>query len=86
MHDADLLPGWIFCAHVAGVAEAGFFDDGEGVEVGADEKARAGAVFKDGYDSVGLAAIGIFADVFGDGVAGFAGSSSKAFSIGWARG
>ena len=56
----------------AGVGNAGLFDDGERVEVGADEQRGAGAVLEDGDDSIGLAAVGIFADVFGDGVAGFA--------------
>ena len=72
MHDTNVLTGWIFCPHVAGVAEAGLFDDRERIEIGSDEEARAGAVFKDCHDAVGLAAIGVFADVFGDGVAGFA--------------
>jgi hypothetical protein len=33
---------------------------------------RAGAVFKDGDDASGPCAIGVFADVLGYGVAGFA--------------
>ena len=57
---------------VRGVGEAGFFDDGEGVHVGADEERGAGAVLEDADDAEGVGAVGVEADVVGDGVAGFA--------------
>jgi hypothetical protein len=77
---------------VAGVGDAGFFDDGEGVHVGADEERGAGAVLEDADDSEGLTAVGVFADVLGDGVAGLARAlarmaevrSSWCESSGWA--
>jgi hypothetical protein len=72
VHDADFLTRRVLCLYSTGVGDAGFLDDGKRVEIGADEQRRAVAVLEDGDDSEGLAAVGIFADVFGDGVAGFA--------------
>ena len=64
--------GGVLRLYGAGVGNSGLFDDGQRVEIGADEQRGAIAVLEDGDDSVGLAAVGIFADVFGNGVAGFA--------------
>ncbi len=72
VHDSDLLVGVVFCGDGAGVGEAGLFGDGERVELGAQEEARARAVGEDGHDAVGGGAVGIFADVLGDGEAEFA--------------
>lgn len=60
-----------FGEDVRGVGDAGLFDDGEGVHVAADEEGGAGTVFEDSDDAEGVGAIGIEADVVGDGVAGF---------------
>ena len=70
VHDAG-APGReaVLGDDVGGVGEAGLFDDGERVHVGADEERGAGAVLEDGDDSEGLRAIGVDADVVGDGVA-----------------
>ena len=70
MHDADLLAGGVLGEDVRGVGCAGFFDDGEGVHVAADEDLGAGAVVEDAYDTEGVGAVGVEADVVGDGVAG----------------
>ena len=72
VHNADLLPARTRNPNVAGVAEASLFDYGERVHIGADQKAGTGAVFHDRHDTVGLAAIGILADVLGDRVTGIA--------------
>jgi hypothetical protein len=72
MHDPDFLAGGVGDRDVAGIGEAGFFDDGEGVHVGADEEGWARAVFEDGDDAEGVRAVGVEADVVGDGVAGVA--------------
>ena len=60
--------------NVAGVGNAGLFDDGEGVHVGADQQVGP-AVLQNADHAVCLAAVGIDADMLGDGVAGFAPSS-----------
>ena len=62
---------------VAGVGDAGLFDDGKRIHVGTDEQRRARAVLEDGDDAVGLRAIGIFADVLGDGVAALRSSAAS---------
>ena len=72
VHDADVLAGFGLGHDVAGVGDAGLFDDGQRVHVGADEERGAGAVLEDADDAVGFAAVGVDADVVGDGVAGFA--------------
>ncbi len=72
VHDADLLAGCVFGEDVRGVGDAGLFDDGEGVHVAAHEEGGAGAVFEDADDAEGVGAVGVEADVVGDGVAGLA--------------
>ncbi len=72
VHHADLLPGLVVHEDVRGIGDAGLFDDGERVHVGAHEQRGAGAVLEDGDDAIGLRAVRIFADVLGDGVSGFA--------------
>ena len=61
VHDSDVLALSIGGVNGRGVVEAGLLFDGERVHVAADEKARAGAVLKDGDDAVCLGAIFIFA-------------------------
>ncbi len=72
VHDAGVEAGGGFGDDVGGVGQAGFFDDGQGIHVGADEEGRAGAVFEEGDDTEGVGAVGVDADVVGDGVAGVA--------------
>ena len=72
VHDADFLAGCVGDGDVAGVGEAGLFDDGKGVHVGADEEGGAGPVLEEGDDTEGVGAVGVEADVVGDGVAGVA--------------
>ena len=59
VHDADFVAVFIARADFAGVGNAGFFHDRQGVHVGANEDGRADAVFQDADDAVP-------ADFFGD--------------------
>ena len=52
VHDADLVAGLVAGADGAGVGPAGLFRHRQGVQVGADQDGRAGAVFEDGDDAV----------------------------------
>ena len=70
VHDAGGLAGFGLRHDVRGVGDAGFLDDGERVHVAADEEGGAGAVFEDADDAIGAGAVGVEADVVGDGVAG----------------
>src|SRR5208283_5482709 len=46
--------------------------DGEGVELGAHQDGGTGSIFQEGDDAVTGAAVGVFAEVFGEGEAGLA--------------
>ena len=72
MHHADLLAGLVLGGDVGGVVGAGLLDDGECVHVAADEEGGAGSVFEDADDAEGVGAVGIDADMVGNGVPGFA--------------
>lgn len=72
VHYADILAGRVLCGDVTGVGKAGFFDHRQRVEIRADENPGSRAVFEDADDAIGLRAVRIFADAFGNGVAGFA--------------
>ena len=52
VHDADLVAVLVAHADLAGVRQAGLFDDRQGVHVGADHYGRAGAVLEDRDDAV----------------------------------
>jgi len=52
VHGRDLLAGEIGDAGLAGVGHAGLFEDGQAVEIGADEQGRTGPFFEDADDAV----------------------------------
>jgi len=52
VHGGDLLSGEIGDARLAGVGDAGFFKQGQAVEIGAHEQSGAGAVLEDADDAV----------------------------------
>ncbi len=72
VHDACVLACFRLRHDLACVRDAGFFNDGQGIHVGADEEGGAGAVLQDADNAESLGAVGVFADVLGDGVAVFA--------------
>ena len=53
---------------MAGIGQARLLDDRQGVHVGADQQRGTGAVLQDSDDPESAAAVGIDADVVGDGV------------------
>ena len=52
LHDGDVFAREIGHARGAGVGDAGFFEDGQAVEIGAHKQRGAGPVFEDADDAV----------------------------------
>ena len=69
VHDTNVLTGLVLGACVAGIWNAGFLLHGKRIQLRAHEDRGTTAVLHHCDHAVCLAAVGILADIFGDGVA-----------------
>ena len=72
MHDADFLAGGIPRHHVTGVIDTGLLDNGQRIQIRADQQTRAGPIFEQRHDAKGRRAVRIPADMLGDRITGMA--------------
>jgi hypothetical protein len=69
VHHANRLALRVGGANRGCIIEARFFFDRKRIEFGARKQAWTGSILENGYDTECLRAVGIFADMFGNGVA-----------------